>query len=474
MSFFNELNRRNVFKVGIAYVVVAWLVAQVLQLIFESFGTPDWVMKTVLVLMASGLLFALFFSWAFEMTPEGLKREYEVDRSQSITPQTGKKLNTLIFVVMALAVAYFAYDKFVLSADRESAAIESALQEATSASLVEPVALQDEEAAVDRSIAVLPFVNMSSDEEQEYFSDGLSEELLNLLAKIPELRVTSRSSAFAFKGEKIDIPEVARKLNVAHILEGSVRKAGNQVRVTAQLIDARSDIHLWSETYDRTLDDIFAIQDEIASTVVEQLKVTLLGAAPHVQETNPEAYALYLQARHLSRVGTNEADEQAIELYKQALSIDPDYAGAWVGLSVVYANQVSAGVVPADKGYSLSREVIQKALAIDPQSALAQVGLGNIAINYENNLGQAALYYERALALDPGNFLILNHASTMLQSLGRIDQAVAIKEYASALDPVNPSNFWNLGQSYIFAGRYADAIRALETSLRLSPGNTGA
>ncbi|MDH3902932.1 MAG: hypothetical protein OES90_06895, partial [Xanthomonadales bacterium] len=196
MSIFNELKRRNVFKVTIAYVIVSWLIAQVLQLVFESFGTPDWVMKTVLVLLASGVPIAVFFAWAFEMTPEGLKREHEVDRSQSITPQTGKKLNSLIITVLVLALAYFAYDKFVVSAGRETAAIDSAVEEATTQALAEQVATEEVSAEPDKSIAVLPFVNMSSDTEQEYFSDGLSEELLNLLAKIPELRVTSRSSAF--------------------------------------------------------------------------------------------------------------------------------------------------------------------------------------------------------------------------------------------------------------------------------------
>ena len=264
MSFFNELKRRNVFKVGIAYVVVAWLVAQVLQLVFESFGTPDWVMKTVLVLLATGLPFALFFAWAFEMTPEGLKRESEVDRSQSITHETGQKLNYTIIAVLVLALGYFAYDKFVLTSGRDAA-----LVEATTQAISEQVVTEEAPSESDKSIAVLPFVNMSSDEEQEYFSDGLSEELLNLLAKIPELRVAARTSSFSLKGKELQISEVGEILKVAHVLEGSVRKAGNQVRITAQLIQAEDGYHLWSETYDRSLDNIFAIQDEIAAKVVD-------------------------------------------------------------------------------------------------------------------------------------------------------------------------------------------------------------
>jgi len=222
LSLFNELKRRNVFRVVIAYVVIAWLVAQVLQLVFESFGTPDWAMKTLLVLLATGLPFVVFFSWAFEMTPEGLKREHEVDRSQSITHKTSRKLDFVIIGVMAVALAYFAYDKLVLSAERDAA-----LVEATTLAVSAQAATEEVSTEFDKSIAVLPFVNMSSDPEQEYFSDGLSEELLNLLAKIPELRVAARTSSFSFKGQNLEIAEIAARLNVTHVLEGSVRTSGN-------------------------------------------------------------------------------------------------------------------------------------------------------------------------------------------------------------------------------------------------------
>jgi adenylate cyclase len=242
---------------------------------FPLFGYGDTPARMVVIVLAIAFIPSLFLSWTFEITPEGLKRDADVDHDLSITQVTGKKLDRIILVVLALALAYFAFDKFVLDPARDAELVEETVQKARSDALVESYG--------DKSIVVLPFVNMSSDEEQEYFSDGLSEEMLNLLAKIPELRVTSRSSAFAFKGEKIDIPAVAEKLGVAHILEGSVRKAGNQVRITAQLIEARSDTHLWSETYDRSLDDIFAIQDEIAAAVVAQLKITLLGAPPVIK-----------------------------------------------------------------------------------------------------------------------------------------------------------------------------------------------
>jgi tetratricopeptide (TPR) repeat protein len=236
------------------------------------------------------------------------------------------------------------------------------------------------------------------------------------------LRVTSRSSAFAFKGEKIDIPAVAEKLNVAHILEGSVRKAGNRVRITTQLIDARSDTHLWPETYDRELDDICAIQDEIAVTVVEQLKITLLGAAPRVKETDSAAYALYLQGRHLHQQATAESYEQAVALLQQALAIDPGYAAAWNELSMVYTKQVNIGKRPIDEGYALAGEAADNALAIEPDYAPAHANLSTIESENKNDLIAATRHLERALQLEPTNVEILRSTANVLASLGRLLQ----------------------------------------------------
>ena len=241
MSLINELKRRNVFKVAIAYVVVAWLVTQVLQLVFESFGTPEWVMKTVLVLMAMGLVFALFFAWAFELTPEGLKREHEVDRSKSITRQTGKKLNNTIILVMALAIAYFAYDKFVLSGKREAALAEAATQAVTGP------AAGDMLSESDKSVAVLPFVDMSPGQDQAYFTDGLTENLLNALAQLSELKVAGRTSSFAFKGRNEDLRSIGEQLGVANLLEPDLvvlagESAGNSIFRAALLTALRGEI----------------------------------------------------------------------------------------------------------------------------------------------------------------------------------------------------------------------------------------
>jgi len=309
---------------------------------------------------------------------------------------------------------------------------------------------------VSASIAVLPFVNMSSDPEQEFFSDGISEELLNLLAKIPELKVAARTSSFSFKDQNLEIPEIAERLNVAHVLEGSVRKADDQVRITAQLIRAEDGYHLWSDTWDRSLENIFAIQDEIAADVAEQLKVTLLGEAPTVAETDPEAYALYLQARQLGRQVTPEGIEQSIALYERVLEIDPEYAAAWAGLAEAYTFVASFALRPIEEAYSLAREA------------------ANRALQHDRDLAAAARHYERALALAPTDTDILTEAVTMPRILGRVDEAIALQEYALDRDPVNSTGHFRLGLIYQFAGRLDESMASTRTALSLAPGRISA
>jgi TolB-like protein/Tfp pilus assembly protein PilF len=426
----------------------------------------DTAVRNAVIVLAIGIIPALILAWVFEITPGGLKRESEVDRSQSLTLRTGKMLDRVIMVVLALALGYFAFDKFVLSESREVTIAEEAHQAGRTEALVGSYG--------EKSIAVLPFVDMSSNNDQEYMSDGIAEELLNLLARIPELRVISRSSAFSYKGKDIRLADVARELNVAHILEGSVRKAGNQLRITVQLIEARSDTHLWSQTYDRTLDDIFAIQDEIAAKVVEQLKVTLLGELPTVTQTDPEAFALFLQARYLGLQGTAKSFEQSNALYEQALAIDPNYAAAWAGLARNCINQTSNGLRPIAEGYPLAREMLQKALALDPNHAPAHARLGWIAMFYDNDLAAAARHMERALALEPANLDIIGNAAMLLVMLGRLDEAIALQQYATVQDPVNPIGHNNLGWFHRLAGHWEKAIASNRTLLQLSPDTIGA
>jgi len=471
MSFFEELKRRNVAKVAVLYVIASWLLLQVTDVLSSLLPVPEWAGSLVVMLLILGFVPALIFSWVYEMTPEGLKREKDVDRSQSITPQTGHKINVLIIVMAALAIAAVVVDRLVPESAAPVAET-SAIDNSAEATKADPATLAAAKfaPAPDRSIAVLPFVNMSSDVEQEYFSDGLSEELLNLLAKVPELRVAARTSSFSFKGQNLEIPEIAERLQVAHVLEGSVRKSGNQVRITAQLIQADGGYHLWSETYDRKLDDVFVIQDEIAAQVVEQLKVTLLGEGPKTVETDPEAYSLVLQARYLARRSTPESWTQAIDLYQKALAIAPDYAAAWAGLGDAYGSQAFGGVVPFEEGFRRAREAVDRALEIDPNYAPAHAQLGLIAEAVDGDRAAAARHYERALMLAPTDTGILRDAAAQVRRLGRLDESITMLEYVTARDPVDPAARQNLGLAYLWSGRVDDAIASYRTALTLSPG----
>jgi TolB-like protein/class 3 adenylate cyclase/Flp pilus assembly protein TadD len=325
------------------------------------------------------------------------------------------------------------------------------------------------EAIPEKSIAVLPFVNMSEDKANEFFSDGISEELLNVLAKVPQLQVAARTSSFSFKGKPVEIPEIARQLHVANVLEGSVRKSGDQVRITAQLIRAAEGYHLWSETYDRKLDDIFKIQDEIAGEVVRQLKVTLLGAAPTARQTDPKAYTLYLQAVQLGRQNTPEAFTQSDALYRQVLEIDPRYAPAWHGLARNFINKTNLGLLPQSEGYARGREADEKALAIDPNYAPAHTALGFISMS-NNDFVSAAKHYEHALALDPSDLSVFANSATFLQNLGRLQEALALKEAVVRRDPVNVLWLYNLGVTQRNTGQFDTAIASLRSVLSLSPG----
>jgi TolB-like protein/Tfp pilus assembly protein PilF len=321
------------------------------------------------------------------------------------------------------------------------------------------------------TIAVLPFVNMSPDPAQEYFSDGLSEELLNLLARIPELRVAARTSSFSFKGQDVAIPEIAKRLNVAYVLEGSVRRVGNQVRVTAQLIHGADGFHVSSATYDRTLDDIFAIQDEIAADVVKQLQITLLGTPPTTSKTIPEAYALYLQSVQLSRQNTKDGFEKSDALLHRALEIDPNYAPAWAGLAANFGNKAVTGVIPPEEGFTRARQANTRALEIDPQYAPAHAGLAFIAMYGESDFASAAKYLERAFALDPANARVLGNGATLLNLLGRRNEALALRKAITVRDPVNVNALFNLGTSQLNAGRLDEAVATYRTVLSLSPSN---
>ncbi len=466
-QLFEELKRRNVLRVAIAYLAVSWLLIQIVETLFPIFGRSDALVRLVVIFLIIGFPLILIFSWLYELTPDGLKLERDVDRSRSVVHHTGKKLDRAIIVVLTLSLGYFAFDKFVLDPARDAEREETVAKQARSDALVESYG--------DKSIAVLPFVNMSDDADNEYFSDGIPEELLNLLSKISQLRVISRSSAFSFKGKGIAIPALAEQLNVAHVLEGSVRKVGNRVRITAQLIDARSDTHLWSETYDRTLDDIFATQDEIAARVVAQLKLTLLGNETlSVRKTDPEAYALFLQARYLRLQDNPEAYVKALHLYQESLAIDPDYPPALEGLAEMYVYHGLFGLLPVGEASRLARQTIDRAIAIDPDFAVGVAGLGWIAILYDHDMAAAARHFERALMLDPTDLDIIDGVAYVAEAIGRLDTALAFREYAVARDPAGPVGHFDLGLIYLKLGRPDDAATNVRTALALHPEHFGA
>ena len=465
-SVWEELKRRNVVRVAIAYAIVSWLILQIADVLTPLLHLPEWVGGFVFLLLVIGFLLALFLSWAYELTPEGLKKERDVERSESITPVTGRKLDFVIIAMLVVALGYFGYDKFVLDPGRDAVEIEAAVQTAQE-QVAESVEPQDS----IKSIAVLAFADLSPEGDQEYFSDGISEEILNLLAKVSELRVTSRSSAFSFKGQNLDVPTMAARLNVAHILEGSVRKSGNQLRITAQLIEGVTDTHLWSETYNRELRDIFAIQDEIAAAVVDALKITLLGKAPKATETNPEAYTLYLQGRHFHNLGTEESDKQAEILLKQSLDIDPGFSPAWAELGSVYSDQTNRfNLRPVDEAYELARNAIQKALDLDPQYGRAYAELGDLNIHYTWDFTAADQLMQQALALNPGDTSILREVAHLEVLLGRTDKAIDLYRQIIALDPVSPVGHSGLGRMYYRTDRLEEAADSFRMALLLRPG----
>ena len=467
MSIFNELKRRNVFKVGIAYVIVAWLVAQVLQLVFESFGTPAWAIKTVLVLLATGLPFALFFAWAFELTPDGLKREEDIDRSQSNAPQTGKKLNLTITAVMALALAYFAYDKFVLSGDREATQTESATPAVT-----EQLSSADVSTVHDKSIAVLPFVNMSSDPEQEYFSDGISEELLNGLAKIESLKVAARTSSFSFKGQNKPVGEIAEVLGVQHILEGSVRKSGSQIRVTAQLIRVSDGFHMWSETYDRELVNIFAIQDEITGAIVRELrmKLNVQTSLSSTTTSNPEAYQEYLRGRYYWNLRTTQNIYLAVEHFERATQLDPSYSDAWTGLAEAWVLLPiwEFNNTKAPEQFDHARLAAETALSLNPKSGRAHAALGYM---HMMKLEWPACFLNFELALDyaPENASIWHWYGFALKTVGNYSKAEEAYQRALQLDPLSRIINSNAAEYFSMSGRYDVALERIAQTLAIAP-----
>ena len=452
-SLFAELRRRNVFRAAILYVGGVWALAQGIAQLTPVVGAPEWVARWFLVAAIIAFPLWIAFAWFFEFTPEGVKLERDIAPGESITHHTGRKLDIAIIVVLAVAVVLLLTDRFVLHHGVNAEALTASIPEIDK----------------DPSIAVLPLTNMSEDKGNEYFSDGISEELLNLLAKVPKLRVIARTSSFSFKGKDTSIQDIARALQVAAILEGSVRKSGDKVRITVQLIRTKDGSHLWSESYDRQLDDIFKVQDEIAANVVGKLRITLLGSVPTAHRVNPKVYPLMLQADALVSQSTTASLALALALYQEALAIAPDESRLWSGLGRLYFSR-RAG--PEDIRRAI--EAQQKAVVLDPDDALAYSRLGFNILRSQNDMVAAASHFQRALALDPANVKVIGNTGTFMQSLGRLDEAIPLFDYVAVQDPANPIAYFNVGTINFYARHWDQAIASFRTALKLSPSFTTA
>ena len=470
MSFFAELVRRNVVRVAIAYIVIGWLLAQVAEFAFENFGAPDWVLKTFVVVLLLGLPLALIFAWAFELTPEGIKLEKHVDRDSSITTRTGRKLNYVTIAGVVLVVAVVVGDRFVSSTD-------APVDVEGPQTRVVGDSIQDE--LLDRSIAVLPFVAMTASQDDEFFADGLSEELLNVLARIEGLKVVGRTSSFYYKGRNEDLREIAEALGVAHILEGSVRRSGNQIRVTAQLVKAEDGFHLWSETYDRSDGDTFAIQDEISSNVAHALQTEILGGTTSpasASVNNVEAQNLYLIAQAAMARRLLPDVRRARDLYGQASVLDPDNPAYLAGYAHAVAIQYwNSRDIPAEEAISEAGTAIETALALGDPSAdvLAIAGLVEelraLALNEAQAKSRARDYYQRALRRDPKNILALQWIAGFYLDIN--DPLRSRDNFAKVieLDPLNTLALTGLAQAYFALGDHDEARRHLFKTQALFP-----
>jgi len=467
MSFFAELKRRNVIRVAIAYGVIAWVLAQIAEFAFENFGAPDWVLKSVVVILLLGLPIAIIFAWAFEMTPEGVKREKDVDRSASITPQTGKKLDRVIIAVLVVALAWFAWDKFGNS--------------------TEPAPPVTTEASVsDKSVAVLPFVAMSSGPDDEFFADGMTEEILNSLAQLPELLVTARTSAFAFKGQDIPIQEIAETLGVQHVVEGSVRRSGDRLRVTAQLIRANDGFHLWSENFDSTSADMIEVQENIAEEIAVSLEVVLdenkRDAMRLAGLRDIEAFTAYQKGRDLFERAHGEIDQidglrRANVYFEQVMEIVPEYWQVYADHSDLYThllNNSVAGIREEGITEAVLVEAYAKALA-DLEAAaqnapttriryVAELDLAFLSGNWRGIAGRM----ERALA-EPG-CLEGNWTPTIVNVLGGARDYLELTNTILACDPLRTLSWFNLSRAKLWAGDSAEALEIAREGNEKAPG----
>ena len=446
-NFFAELKRRNVYKVAVAYAVVGWLLIQVATQVFPFFEIPNWAVRLVVLVILIGFPVALVIAWAFEITPEGLKRT----ESGEAQPQP-RRGGTWIYVVLvgaAVSLGLFFISRF-MTRDKQSVA----------------------PTASTKSIAVLPFDNLSRDPDNAFFAEGVQDEILTRLAKVADLKVIARTSTQRFKSAPVDLPEIAKQLGVANVLEGSVQKSGDQVRVNVQLINALTNAHLWAEIYDRKLSDIFAVQSDIAKTVADTLQAKLTGSEKQLMAaqstTDTAAYELYHKGRSLWEKRTGDNIPKAIAFYEQAIARDPNYALAYAGLSTAYIlSPFYAGADRRDT-YPKAKEAALKALRLDPNLAEAHAALGRV-LSSEIDLAGAMREYKRAIELKPNDAWAHHWLGNTLAALGQFEEAIAEGRRAVELDPLSIVINADLGQSFCYAHRYEESVRQLRKTLEIDP-----
>src|SRR5712664_3981986 len=467
-SFFAELKRRNVIRFAGLYLVGSWLLVQVASTVLPMFGAPDLLPRSIVILLAIGFLPALIFSWVFELTPEGLKRDEDVAPEQSTTPQTGRRMDRTIIVVLVLALGYFAFDKFVLTPRREAALVSSAVPN-ESKSVINA-----------KSIAVLPFENLSEEKANAFFTDGVQDEILTALSRIADLKVISRTSVMQYKtGAPRNLREIGQQLGVAHVVEGSVQRAANKVRVNAQLIDARNDAHLWAQTYDRDLADVFAIQSEIAKAIAEQLQAKLSPTEKKAIEQPPTtdlaAFDLYSRAKSLLLTAgfsvTQDQDRRkAIELLDEAVKRDPSFFDAYCQLAGAHEDLYAvSGSDHTPTRLALAEAALQAATRLRPDAAETHLARAQYLYyglrDYAGALAELEIA-RRALSNDPRLFELTGY---ILRLRGQQEEGLQNLERAVELDPRNFNTLQQISLSYQYLGRYGEAIAALDRASAIVP-----
>ena len=449
-KFLSELKRRNIFKVATTYAIAGWLIIQIVTAIDEPLSLPKWFATTIIVLVFTGFPIALIIAWALELTPEGVKKSEGIDASPSIHKSTGKKLNRLLISVLALAVVFLVVNRVFY------------------------VQVADEVDTGTASIAVLPFVDMSPQQDQSYFSDGLSEELLNVLAKVKDLKVAGRTSSFKYKGLNDDLVKIGSELRVDHILEGSVRKSGNSIRITAQLIKVADGFHIWSETYDRkySAENIFEIQDEISSEVLKELKVKLLGEAAasktkKVLTKNTEAYEVYLKGLQLSRNKQSKDLEKAIIYFKYAITLDPKFSLAYSHLALAYVGLKEFGSLDHQEAISAIKNNAEKAVLLDNQSGTAYIAVAN-SFEVQRKFDKMKEAIKKAYALEPNNpEILLYYADSAVED--NLALQIELAEKAYRIDPLSPSVIEYLGKINYINEDYLKAIKFTKKNIAINP-----